>query len=331
MFRPGKRGANGLTSATQLQLPDNLNSSDTRMRNNLVQHQFDLYAVNVDRQVKSLAKNKYPKYTRLLRERVKELKNLKKFQYDTEYALHEARLKEFVASSKQTAVERAMIEEANKHLARIAAIAAMKQISESRRSSIIDRRGSIQRRSRTTLFDSMSNMTNNLSQTAAFLKSGSKSSIGLSSTQLHTDQSRLEIKMPAGILNPLAQKVNSDKVFNRCKSEIKHELMLRFRLQNDDAIKKELASMRKNNAGTQENTEFNKLMLINQESREGEEKEDDDDDEEDNADGLDYEVGGKRRVSIYQGWRRPTMSHREAVKEKERIVDEAVQLIDKKV
>ena len=60
--------------AGSVQLPDNMNGSNVRMKNNLVQRQYDLYATSVNRQVKALVEGRNERFHVIYKDKIKKIK-----------------------------------------------------------------------------------------------------------------------------------------------------------------------------------------------------------------------------------------------------------------
>jgi hypothetical protein len=80
---------------SQFQLPDKLNSNETKHRQNVIQRQYEIHAQSLNRQEKFLL-NKGNKYKNDLKENAKRIQDFKKIQFNTELKLQEDRLKKLV-------------------------------------------------------------------------------------------------------------------------------------------------------------------------------------------------------------------------------------------
>jgi hypothetical protein len=207
-----KRDANG-----GLQLPDNMNGSNLRMKNKLIQRQFDLYASTVDRQMKYLVEGRDQRVRVSLADKVKKINNFKKFQYDTELSLQENRLKEFITElNEEVHAKAASNKLANK--------ASLKSINSN--------------------VNSNTNLSLKRSMTGiGSLKSASKSSMGSKSVRINSvlrPESHTKSFDLSTIKAVQTARIDNEKVFNQVKNYIKLELVSRFRLENDHDLQAEL-------------------------------------------------------------------------------------------
>jgi hypothetical protein len=213
-----KREANG-----GLQLPDNMNGSNLRMKNTLIQRQFDLYVTTIDRQVRYIVEGRDQRYRATLTDKVKKINNFKKFQYDTELELQENRLKEFITE---------LNEEVNAKLAgnKLSNKASLKSLNSNASS-------------RTNLNSNLS-MKKSTPLAVASTKSISKSSIETKSQQRISSVLKPAVHTKSFDLSTIkavqAARIDNEKVFNQVKSDIKVELISRFSLENDHDLQAEL-------------------------------------------------------------------------------------------
>jgi hypothetical protein len=192
-----------------------MNGSNLRMKNNLVQRQFDLYASIVDRQVKGLADGRDQRVQLILKDKIKKINNFKKFQYDTEFSLQESRLKSFMAElSQDPTVNQPRVVKLAKHVSiKTPGSAGSQKLSRNKSPSM------------------------NLKNVS---KSMTKSNQLINSTLTRQAPQAKSLDFNTVKAVHLAN-IDNDHIFNQVKYDLKTELASRFRLKDDPDIQSELS------------------------------------------------------------------------------------------
>lgn len=198
--------------AYAVKLVDNLNSSNTRMKNNLLQRQYDLYSDTLKRQIRFVS-DKDLKYKKKLCDNMTRMNNFKKFQYDTEFELQDERLNGLIGCLNEAKIDpaymlkrRIKLQQQNRSQT---ATGGQHRIATGRRST------SRQRNARTA--------STRLDQ------SGVKLGQDFDLEQL--DSKEFKVK-----------EINTKQVYEKYKQDIKMDLMLRFKLGNEKEIKREITT-----------------------------------------------------------------------------------------